>query len=76
MEITLSNSKSAIIPAEIAHEKCKVLIDTGASRSFIREDYFKRLQDAKLMPTLRNVRLGQLQEEMCRLWVELKFNSS
>ena len=57
MEITLSNSKSAIIPAEIAHEKCKVLIDTGASRSFIREDYFKRLQDAKLMPTLRNVRI-------------------
>ena len=49
--------KSAIIPAEIAHEKCKVLIDTGASRSFIREDYFKRLQDAKLMPTLRNVRI-------------------
>ena len=57
MEITLSNSKSAIIPAEIAHEKCKVLIDTGASRSFIREDYFKRLQDAKLIPTLRNVRI-------------------
>ena len=34
MVITLSDSKSAIIPAEIAHEKCKVLIDTGASRSF------------------------------------------
>ena len=57
MEITLSDSKSAIIPAEIAHEKCKVLIDTGASRSFIREDYFRKLQDAKLMPTLRNVRI-------------------
>ena len=57
MEITLDNSKSAIIPAEIAEEKCKVLIDTGASRSFIREDYFKKLQDAKLMPTLRNVRI-------------------
>ena len=57
MEMTFSDSKSAIIPAEIAHEKCKVLIDTGASRSFIREDYFKKLQDAKLMPTLRNVRI-------------------
>ena len=57
MEITLSDSKSAIIPAEIAHEKCKVLIDTGASRRFMREDYFKKLQDAKLMPTLRNVRI-------------------
>ena len=53
MEITLSDSNSAIIPAEIAHEKCKVLIDTGASRSFMREDYFKKLPNAKLMPTLR-----------------------
>ena len=57
MEITLSDSKSAIIPAKIAHEKCKVLIDTGASRSFMREDYFKKIQDAKLIPTLRNVRI-------------------
>ena len=57
MEITLSDSKSAIIPAEIAHEKCKVLIDTGASRSFMREDYFKKLSNAKLMPTLRDVRI-------------------
>ena len=57
MEITLSDSKSAIIPAEIAHEKCKVLIDTGASRSFMREDYFRKLSNAKLMPTLRDVRI-------------------
>ena len=57
MEITLSDSKSAIIPAEIAHDKCKVLIDTGASRSFMREDYFKKLPNAKLMPTLRDVRI-------------------
>ena len=57
MELTLDNRKSAIIPTEIAQEKCRVLIDTGASRSFIREDYFKKLQDAKLMPTLRNVRI-------------------
>ena len=57
MEITLSNSKSAVIPAEIANEKCKVLIDTGASRSFIREDYFRKLQDAKLIPMMRSVRI-------------------
>ena len=57
MEITLSDSKSAIIPAEIAHEKCKVLIDTGATRSFMREDYFKKLSNAKLIPTLRDVRI-------------------
>ena len=57
MEITLSNSKSAIIPAEIVNDKCKVLIDTGASRSFLREDYYRRLQNAKLMPMMRNVRI-------------------
>ena len=57
MEITLSNSKSTLIPAEIANEKCRVLIDTGASRSFLREDYYRKLQDAKLMPMMRNVRI-------------------
>ena len=57
MEITLSDSKSAVIPAEIANEKCKVLIDTGASRSFIREDYFRKLQNATLMPMMRNIRI-------------------
>ena len=71
MEITLSDSNSAIIPAEIAHEKCRVLIDTGASRSFMREDYFEKLPNAQLMPTLRDVRemleLDQLQEGMYKL---------
>ena len=57
MEITLSNSKSAIIPAEIANDRCKVLIDTGASRSFLREDYYRKLHNAKLMPMMRNVRI-------------------
>ena len=57
MEITLSNSKSAIIPAEIANDKCKVLIDTGASRSFIREDYYRKLHNTKLMPMMRNIRI-------------------
>ena len=57
MEITLSNSKSAVIPAEIANDKCKVLIDTEASRSFIREDYYRRLNNPKLMPMMRNVRI-------------------
>ena len=57
MEITLSDSKSAVIPAEIANDKCKVLINTGASRSFLREDYYKRLYNAKLMPMMRNVRI-------------------
>ena len=29
----------------------------AASRSFMREDYLKKIQDAKLIPTLRNVRI-------------------
>ena len=53
----MSDSRSAIIPAEIANDKCRVLIDTGASRSFIREDYYRKLQDAKLMAMIRNVRI-------------------
>ena len=57
MEITLSDSKSAVIPAEIANEKCKVLIDTGASRSFMREDYYRKLYNAKLMPMMRSIRI-------------------
>ena len=57
MEITLSDSKSAVIPAEIANEKCKVLIDTGATRSFIREDYFRKLPNAKIMSMMRNIRI-------------------
>ena len=57
MEITLSDSKSAIIPAEIANDKCRVLIDTGAASSFIREDYYRKLQDAKLMPMIRDVKI-------------------
>ena len=57
MEITLNNSKSAVIPAEIANEKCRVLVDTGATRSCIREDYFKLIPGAKLIPLTRNVRL-------------------
>ena len=36
---------------------CKVLIDTGASRSFIREDYYRKLHNAKLMPMMRDVRI-------------------
>ena len=53
MEITLSNSKSAIIPAEIAQEKCKVLVDTGASRSFIREDYFRKVTKCKINTNIK-----------------------
>ena len=48
MEITLDNSKSAVIPAKIAQEQCKVLVDTGASRCCIREDYFNKIPGTSL----------------------------
>ena len=48
MEITLDNTKSAVIPAKIAKEQCKVLVDTGASRCCIREDYFNKIPGTSL----------------------------
>ena len=56
MEITLDNSKSAVIPAKIAQEQCKVLIDTGASRCCIREDYFNKIPGTSLA-LLKGVRI-------------------
>ena len=57
MEITLNNSRSAVIPVEIANQKCRALVDTGATRSCIREDYFKLIPGAELIPMRRNVRI-------------------
>ena len=56
MEITLDNSKSAVIPARIAQEQCKVLIDTGASRCCIREDYFNKIPGTSLT-LLKGIRI-------------------
>ena len=56
MEITLDNSKSAVIPAKIAQEQCKVLVDTGASRCCIREDYFNKIPGTSLS-LLKGVRI-------------------
>ena len=42
MEITVDHTKSAVITAQLAQEQCKVLIDTGAARCCIREDYYKK----------------------------------
>ena len=56
MEITLDNTKSAVIPAKIAQEQCKVLVDTGASRCCIREDYFNTIPGTSLS-LLKGVRI-------------------
>ena len=56
MEITLDNTKSAVIPAKIAKEQCRVLVDTGASRCCIREDYFNKIPGTSLS-LLKGVRI-------------------
>ena len=56
IEITVDNNKSAVITAELAKEKCKVLIDTGATRCCLREDYFNKIPNASLTH-LRNYRI-------------------
>ena len=69
MEITVDHTKSAVITAQLAQEQCKVLIDTGAARCCIREDYYHKLSKAPL-ELLKNVRINQQQEEICKLWEE------
>ena len=48
MEITVDHTKSAVITAQLAQEQCEVLIDTGAARCCIREDYYNKLSNAPL----------------------------
>ena len=67
MEITLDNTKSAVIPAKIAKEQCKVLVDTGASRCCIREDYFNKIPGTSLS-LLKGVRIRSATEEIYKLW--------
>ena len=56
MEITVDHTKSAVITAQLAQEQCKVLIDTGAARCCIREDYYNKLLNVPL-ELLKNVRI-------------------
>ena len=56
MEITVDYTKNAVITAQLAQEQCKVLIDTGAARCCIREDYYHKLSNAPL-ELLKNVRI-------------------
>ena len=69
MEITLDNSKSAVIPAKIAQEQCKVLVDTGASRCCIREDYFNKIPGTSLA-LLKGVRIRSATGRDYKLWEE------
>ena len=56
MEITVDHTKGAVMAAQLAQEQCRVMIDTGAARCCIREDYYYKLSNAPL-ELLRNVRI-------------------
>ena len=69
MEITVAHIESAVITAQLAQEQCKVLIDTGAARCCIEEDYNNKLSNAPLA-LLKNVRIRSATEETYKLWEE------
>ena len=56
MEITINENKSAVLPIKIGKEECKILIDTGATMSCMREDYYRKIPGLQLQ-TLKNVKI-------------------
>ena len=39
-EVTVGSTRGATVPVEIGKSKCNALIDTGATKSIISEEYF------------------------------------
>ena len=48
-EVTVGSTKGATIPVQIGNSKCNALVDTGASKSAISEEYFQQL----MLPDLK-----------------------
>ena len=42
-EVTVGSTKGATVPVQIGSSKCNALIDTGASKSVMSEEYFQQL---------------------------------
>ena len=42
-EVTVGSTKGATVPVQIGKSKCNALIDTGASKSVMSEEYFQKL---------------------------------
>ena len=40
IEVAICSTKEATVPVQIGHTKCNALVDTGASKSIISEEYF------------------------------------
>ena len=47
-EVMVGSTKGATIPVKIGNSKCNALVDTGASKSVISEEYFQQLMLADL----------------------------
>ena len=50
-EVTVGSTRGATVPVQIEKSKCNALIDTGASKSVMSEEYFQQL----MFPDLRQV---------------------
>ena len=57
--VTVGTTVGATVPATLEHTLCNALVDTGATRSCLSEEYYQQL----LLPGLKPVhcRLGQPQ---------------
>ena len=53
MEITINENKCAVLPIKIDKEDCKILIDTGATMSCMREDYYRKIPGLQLQALKR-----------------------
>ena len=51
IEVTVSSTKGATVPVQIGQSQCNALVDTGASKSIISEEYFQQL----MLPDLKQV---------------------
>ena len=51
IEVTVGSTKGATVPVQIGQSQCNALVDTGASKSIISEEYFQQL----MLPDLKQV---------------------
>ena len=51
IEVTIGSTKGATVPVQIGQSQCNALVDTGASKSVISEEYFQQL----MLPDLKQV---------------------
>ena len=51
IEVTVGSTEEATVPMQIGQSQCNALVDTGASKSIISEEYFQQL----MLPDLKQV---------------------